>query len=321
MTVMRTWLDHGDATVEDPDPSVVADLTARDIPFWLDVQDPTDDVIDRLAEALGLHPLAVEDSKEFDQRGKVIVYGDVMMFVGFGMDPGADDPVEVHAYLSERYLVTMRRAPSAVLDTLHRTGALREVLGGDPVRTLHRLVTSLHDEFPAYIDRLEDRLDAVEAEMLDEPLDRHLLEITAVRRAADRVRRILTPGRDVAARTTVLVELPGATTDAALYAGDIADELRLMVSDLAAIGDRCLAALGLHAAMVGNRQGAASRQLAAVATVFLPITFVVGFFGMNFDVLVADLERGWPVFLLLGVALNVICIVVTLWWLGRRGWR
>jgi len=321
MTAMRSWLEHDDSTTEDPDASMVADLVARGVPFWLDVQDPTDEVIDRLAEALALHPLAVEDSKEFDQRGKVIAYGDVMMFVGFGIDPGADEPVEVHAYLSERYLVTMRRAASAVLDDLHRTGALRAVLGGDPVRTLHRLVTSLHDEFPAYIDRLEDRLDAVEAEMLDEPLDRHLLEITAVRRAADRVRRILTPGRDIAARTMVIGEIPGVTSDAALYASDIADELRLIVSDLAAIGERCLAALGLHAAMVGNRQGAASRQLAAVATVFLPITFVVGFFGMNFDVLVGDLERGWPVFLLFGVALNMACIAITVWWLGRRGWR
>ena len=61
-----------------------------------------------------------------------------------------------------------------------------------------------------------------------------------------------------------------------LYANDVLDELRLIVADLAAVSDRCLGLLGLHASLASNRQNAASRQLAAVATVFLPITFVVG---------------------------------------------
>jgi magnesium transporter len=58
-----------------------------------------------------------------------------------------------------------------------------------------------------------------------------------------------------------------------------------------------------------------------VATVFLPITFVVGLFGMNFDVLVNDVEQGWPRFLIFGIGLNVLCIAATLFWFRRRGWR
>lgn len=93
------------------------------------------------------------------------------------------------------------------------------------------------------------------------------------------------------------------------------------MADLAAISERCLGLLGLHTSLSSNSQGVASRQLAAIATIFLPITFIVGFFGMNFSVLVNDVIVGWPAFLLLGIGLNVACIVATFMWIGRRGWR
>jgi magnesium transporter len=318
---MRTWLEHGDVTSEDADAGEVVELVASGTMFWLDIEDPSEQLIERLASSLHLHPLAVADSKAFDQRGKIVVYGDVVMLVGFGLDVTTGEPVEVHGYLTESFLITFRRARSETIERLHSSGSLRRLLGTEPVRILHHLTTELHDDFVPYIDRLDDRLGAVEAAMLAEPRDEHLAEISSIRQRADSLRRTLTPGRDLAARALLATTLPGNTADASLYLSDIADELRLIVSDLAAVGERSVAAIGLHASLASNRQAAAGQQLAAVATVFLPITFVVGFFGMNFEVLVNDFEQGWAVFLIFGVLLNVVCIVATVWWLGRRGWR
>lgn len=318
---MRSWLEHDDVAIEDPDVTAVADLTSAGRSFWLDVEGPSNEVIDHIAHALDLHPLAVEDSKEFDQRGKLVVYGDVAMVVGFGLDTDAGRPVEVHVYLTENFIVTIRKVPSAPLEALHRTGAMRELLGGDSMRIIHQLVTALHDDYPPYIDRLQERLDLIETDMLREPRDPHVAEITEIRQTTEVLRRTLTPGRDLAARASVIPSMPGAVRDSDIYASDLADELALVVGDLAALSDRCLAALGLHASLVSNRQAAASQQLAVVATVFLPITFVVGFFGMNFDFLVNDFEQGWLTFVLFGVLLNVAGAGLTLWWLRRRGWR
>lgn len=318
---MRTWMEQDGAVVENPAPAVVSEMVASGRPFWLDVEDPTDDAIDRLASVLDLHTLAIEDSREFEQRGKFVVYGDVAMVVGFGLDTETAEPVEIHAYIGAGWLVTIRRTPSRALESLHRSGTLNALVGGDPIKTLHHLINTLHDDFPPYVARLQERLAGVEADMLDQPSDRHLAEIMEIRRSAELFHRVLTPGRDLAVRTSIIMSIPGATSEATLYANDIADEMRLIVGDLAAIGDRCLAALGLHASLVNNRQADASRQLAAVATVFLPITFVVGFFGMNFDVLVNDFEQGWARFLLFGLALNVVCGAGTVWWLRRRGWN
>lgn len=318
---MRSWLEYGDTSIEDASADQVLELLAANTPFWLDVEAPTQSMIERIGKSLDLHPLAVQDSLEFDQRGKLIVYGDVVMAVGFGIDLATGEPVEVHCYLTESLLITFRHARSDTIDRLHEIGSMRELLGGEPVRLLHHLTTTLHDDFAPYVDQLEDRLGMIEKEMLGDPRDEYLTEISSIRERADSLRRMLTPGRDLAARSLVASSLPGEDLDAAIYISDIADELRLIVNDLAAVGERAVAVIGLHASLATNRQAAAGQQLAAVATIFLPITFVVGFFGMNFDVLVNNFEQGWAVFLIFGLLLNVVCVVATTWWLRRRGWQ
>jgi magnesium transporter len=142
-----------------------------------------------------------------------------------------------------------------------------------------------------------------------------------MRHRASLIRRTLTPSRNITARATVMDLLPGATNDNQIYVHDINDLLQRTVADLAAIEDRCLALFGLHASIASNRQGEVSRRLTAVATIFLPITFLVGFFGQNFSALTGVITQVWPSFVILGVLLNVICVVATVLWLGRRGWR
>jgi hypothetical protein len=65
--MMRSWIDHAGGVVWDPSPSLIAQLVKAAQPFWLDIENPTDEVIDQLASWLGLHPLAVDDSKQFGQ--------------------------------------------------------------------------------------------------------------------------------------------------------------------------------------------------------------------------------------------------------------
>ena len=88
--------------------------------------------------------------------------------------------------------------------------------------------------------------------MLREADDEELAEITAIRHRAALIRRILTPGRDLAARTPLIQSLPGASGETQLYAEDINDELQQVVADVTAIEERCIALLGLHAALASK---------------------------------------------------------------------
>ena len=318
---MRSWIDHSGEVVWEPAPSLIAQLIEAGQPFWLDIENPTDETIDQLATRLGLHPLAVEDSKQFGQRAKLQVYGNGAMLVGFGLDEQLREPVEVHCYYTTGFLITLRRAPSPALDALRQAGSVQPQLGSDPIRALHPLISSLYTQFSALALEMDERLDALEQRVLHEADDQELAEITAIRRRAAVIRRTLTPGRDLAARTPLIQSLPGATSETQLYAEDINDELQQVVADLTAIEERCAALLVLHASLASKHLAVVSRRLADVATIFLPISFLAGFWGQNFDVLTGSIEKGWPAFLVLGVGLSVACVAVIVFMLSRRSWK
>jgi magnesium transporter len=318
---VRSWIDHSGEVVWDPSLSLAAQLVEAGQPFWLDIENPTDEVIDQLATLLGLHPLAVEDSKQFGQRAKLQVYGNGAMLVGFGLDEQLREPVEVHCYYTTGFLITLRRAPSPALDALRRAGSVRPQPGSDPIRALHPVISSLYTQFSALALSLDERLDTLEQRVLREADDEELAEITAIRHRAAVIRRIVTPGRDLAARMPLILSLPGTTSETQLYAEDISDQLQHVVAGLAAIEERCSALLVLHASLASKHLATVSRRLAAVATIFLPISFLAGFFGQNFNVLTGSIEKGWLAFLILGVGLSVACVAVTVFVLSRRGWN
>jgi magnesium transporter len=170
--------------------------------------------------------------------------------------------------------LTLRRAPSPALDALRQAGSVQPQLGSDPIRALHPLVSSLYTQFTALALEMDQRLDALEQRVLHEADDQELAEITALRHRAAVTRRIFTPGRDLAARTPLIQSLPGATSETPLYAEDINDELQQVVADFTAIEERCAALLVLHASLASKHLAVVSRRLAAVATIFLPISFL-----------------------------------------------
>src|SRR3954468_1462832 len=89
--------------------------------FWIDLIDPTDEDIDRLGEQLGLHPVAVEDTREFGQRPKVDVYEDHVLLVYYTArleESGSVTAIEVHVYAAAGFLITVRRDRCDILDNL-----------------------------------------------------------------------------------------------------------------------------------------------------------------------------------------------------------
>ena len=318
---MRSWIDHGGGVIWQPSPSLIEQLVEAGQPFWLDIEDPTDAVIDQLAARLGLPPLGVEGSKRFGQRAKLQVYGNGALLVGFGLDDQLREPVEVHCYYTTGFMITLRRGPSPALDDLRQEGSVQPRLGSDPIRVLHPVISSLYTQFAALVLQQDERLDVLEQRVLREADDEELGEITAIRHRAAVSRRIILPGRDLAARMPLILSLPGTTSDTQLYAEDIDDELKEVVASLTAIEERCAALLALHASLASKHLAAVSRRLAAVATIFLPISFLAGFWGQNFNVLTGSIERGWPAFLALGVGLSAACVGLTVLILSRRRWN
>jgi magnesium transporter len=288
--------------------------------FWLDLQDPTSTDLDLLRDPFGFHPLTLEDSEHFEQRPKIEDYEDYVFLVIYGPSPDEDGLVEVHCFYSERYLVTVRRDDSPTLEALRARFEHNLTLFPRGPRLLYEVLDRLVDDFFPVLDQLDDRLDLIEEHMFSSPKPEHLEDIFRMKSRLVRLRRVVAPQRDVLARLTGPgSELPGLTVEDERYFRDVYDHLVRLAEEID--GDRELAnsAIDAYLSTSSNRLNATTKQLTVIATIFLPLSFLTGFFGQNFAWMVGEVSS-LEAFLLLGIGLEVLMVIALLVVFRVRGW-
>jgi magnesium transporter len=130
----------------------------------------------------------------------------------------------------------------------------------------------------------------------------------------------VTPQRDAfASLMGGVAEIPGLARDDAHYFRDVYDHL-IRISDLIdSYRDLLTGAMDVYLSTVSNRTNAVMKQLTIIATIFLPLTFVTGFFGQNFGWMVTKVD-GWPTFVALGVGTEIVALLALVAFFRRRGW-
>jgi magnesium transporter len=290
--------------------------------FWLDLHRPDDADLALMRDVLGIHPLAVADARALGQRPKVEEYGDMTYIVAFGAAPPPDRDrlVEVHIAFAERFLVSVRRDDSRVLDEIAGR-ALRPVgpMGEGP-SLLYRLLDALADSFFPAMDEIDSEIDAIEAALARPPRDGVQDRIYACRRRLLAFRRVVLPQRDQLARiATGAVDLPGVGEDARRYFRDVEDHLIRTSEALDGYRELLEGANDVYLSAVSNRLNVVTKQLTVIAGIFLPLTFLTGFFGQNFPWMV-DHIGGAAAFFALAIGLQVLAVLVLLLLFRRRGW-
>ena len=262
------------------DTDAIAELRGRDEFFWLDLHSADDAVVDRLGELFGFNELALEDSREFHQRPKVDDYGDHVLIVFFGVDEGA--LVEVHCYLTGQMIITLRHGHCATLHAAHER--LARVDARSEEEAIYRVLDSLTDSYFPALEALSDQIDALEDDAFTAPDDEIRTRVFTLRKHLLRLRHVVGPERDMFAGVGGTIDrLPGLdVSEAHDYFRDIHDHL-MQISDLIDVSRELLAgALDVHVSAVSQRVNQVTKQLTLIATIFLPLTFVTGFFGQNF---------------------------------------
>jgi magnesium transporter len=301
----------------------IRDHLARDHFFWLDLTDPGHEQLTQLRELFGFHPLALEDSEDFHQRPKLDNYGDYVFLVFYGAETehteGADLLREVHMFISGKYLITIHRAPLPPLDEQ------REQLDGRVLHSeqflLYRVLDALTDTYFPLMSDMDDEIDGLEDAIVANPSERDLERLFALKRQLVAMRKVVTPQRDLFARSIdQIAELPGLTLDERDYFRDIYDHL-IRISDLIdSYRDLLTGATDLYLSTISNRQNEVMKQLTVIATIFLPLGFITGFFGQNFSFLVNDvIQTGWS-FWVLGLGSMVLTCVGLWMYFRRKGW-
>jgi magnesium transporter len=302
----------------------IAALRARDEFFWLDLAKPSDDDLLAVGELLGLHQLALEDTREFDQRAKVDRYDDALLIVFWSARIPDEGPViglvEIHLHVSGSFLFTVRRVPCLELDALHDD---LPATGNEPEEyILYRVLDGLTDTLYPVVDHLETRIDALEAAVLVATDRRQLAEIYRLKQEVQLLQRRLVPQRDMfAGATDAILELPGLSHGTRAYMRDVGDHLMQITNELYRQTDDLAALTSTYFNANANRLNALATRLTVIATFFLIWTLITSFFGQNFKWLTDHVES-FHTFLALGVgglALPTLFAAVY-FWRRRREW-
>src|SRR5829696_4733254 len=293
------------------DPQRIRDLLGRDEFFWLDLTAPAAEDVKALGALLGLPPLAIEDSLEFGQRPKVDDYGDRVLVVFYGADAG-EDLVEVHLHVSGSWVVTLHRDHCTSLD--RPRSAVAQHHARDELDLVFRILDALADSLSALLDRAGDVVDDLQERAFERPEPAIRREVAEMRGALFRLGQILAPQRVMLEQQGDLLEmLPGLQGEAARHPfREVHDVLVQAVGRVEYLRELLNEALGIYLSSTSNQLNALATRLSLLGTIFLPLTFVTGFFGQNFGYLVRHIDTKAD-FLIWTIGPTVVVLVLGLW--------
>ncbi len=290
---------------------------------WLDLVDPSPQVVEMLKREFGFHPLALEDATLPHERPKADEYADYWLVVAHGISGTAESFVahEIAIFASHRYVVTIRQFPAYPLDEVERRW-LRE---GGTVRhessaLVYLLLDTIVDGYSKVADGFGRRVAEIE-EMLfagDHEPREFLREVFAIRNDSMRLRRSIAPMREI---LSSIIHTPNDIfmRQEVEYYRDIRDHSLRALDELDAARDAAAAALDMQFRIENQRQNDVVKQLTVIATIFLPLTFVTGFFGQNFGWMVSHIDS-IKAFAIFGVALEVAIVGGLLTWFKVKRW-
>ncbi|MCC6671197.1 MAG: magnesium/cobalt transporter CorA [Planctomycetes bacterium] len=294
---------------------------------WLNVDGLGDqDVIARLASRFGLHRLAVEDVTHTGQRAKVEEYPENAFLVLAMVNPGpALELEQLSLFLGDGFVVTFQESRGDCFDPVRKR--LREGKGrirvSGPDYLAYALIDLVIDSYFPEIERQGERLDHLENRILDGRPDRRVVaDIHEVKRDLLALRRIAWPARDMLS-ALLRGESPRVAADTKIYLRDVHDHAVQVIDLLETYRELGASLMESYLSSVSNRMNEVVKVLTIISTIFMPLTFIAGVYGMNFDPDASPWNMpelrwwlGYPLVLAL-MAVVAGCMVL---WFWRRGW-
>jgi len=277
---------------------------------WLDLCQQTPEDILTLGQIFSFHPLALEDCLHFNQRPKleeyllpkphafIVVHNFAIHSMGstnkdlypeqallYPYDEGfAIEPQEVHTFLGSSYLITIHDRPIESLDNLWSRLQKEPQLASRGADFLHyMLLDGICDSNFPVLDKLTDVLDTLEEHIITSPEKQDLRKIYQLRKIFVLMRKTLSPQRDLLA----LLARHGGNSyiqdKTALYYRDVYDHLVRTNEAIESSRDLLSNCVDTYLSAIGQKTNEVVKQLTILSSIMLPLSFIAGFFGMNFD--------------------------------------
>ena len=292
---------------------------------WLGLFEPTEAELDQVRFLFGVHELAVEDALNSHQRPKIEIYDKDLRLVILRTARYVEEEEEVTfgniaILLAPTFVITVRQGVASKLrDARRRLEQRPELLALGSSSALWAILDEVVDDYAPVVAGLERDIDEVEATVFSgsvAPTER----IYSLRHEATNFYRAVHPLLTVIAtvkHTSLAKELRPYLRDVQDHLLQVEEEVAAQRDLLGTVLQANMAVLSVEQTRVSVRQNSTIEQLTVLATVFLPLTFITGFFGQNFGWLVHHIE-GFPAFIVYGIGGLAVPLILLFSWLRYR---
>lgn len=263
-------------------------------PYWINFSEPTKEEGDFLLSYFHFHPLAIEDCWEQVNHPKVDDYGDSLFLVFH--EPRYGDrrftTREVEFFLSKSFLVTFHRSKLTQCEAVREYIMKRPELftrGADFL--LYLLLDGIIDAYFPVLDKLEERIDALEDSIVKNPSHSTVNSIFALKREVLHLKKVISPQREILNRFT-RSEFPQVSKESLVYFRDLYDHIYRIYDLAESFRDLLSGALDAYLSSLSNRMNEIMKVLTIITTILLPLSLVAGIYGMNFRYM-PELSKPW----------------------------
>lgn len=289
---------------------------------WLNVDGVHQaEVIEAVGHAFNLHPLVMEDILSVDQRPKVEDYEGylylVMRVLRYDVTRREIQSEQLSLILGDRFVLSLQELPSDIFDGIReRLQQGRQIRSMQADYLAYALLDAVVDHYFLALEHLGDQIEALEDELVAQPEPSTLTRIHHYKREMLLLRKAVWPLREVLGRLS-RDESPLISRETRVFLRDVYDHTIHVMDTIDTLRELLVGMLDLYLSSVSNRMNEVMKVLTIIATLFMPLTFIAGVYGMNFDVM-PELEWRWgyPAVMtgMLGISIGLLI------YFRRRGW-
>ena len=309
-----TVFDYDEGQVQEKELQTIQEcFVFKDKPTvtWVDV-DHIDDVkmVEGLGECYGLHPLVLEDIMNTDQRPKIEDYGEytfiVLKMLHYQERSGQIESEQISLILGQNFVFSFQEGKTGdvfgpIRDRIRNGKGRVRKMGADYL--VYSLIDAIVDNYFVILEKLGERVEFLEEELVAQPTPSTLKEIHSLKREMIFLRKAVWPLREVIG-VLERGESPLIQETTRIYLRDVYDHTIQVIDTIETIRDMVSGMLDIYLSSISNRLNAVMKVLTIIATVFMPLTFLAGLYGMNFKHM-PELEWPWGYPMVLMIMLAV----------------
>lgn len=285
--------------------------------YWIDFEKPTNEEIEYLRHPLSFHPLAIEDCIHTLQRPKLDYYEDYTFFVTQALNHETLTRDEVDFFLAENYIVSFHHKPSTEIDEVWKRLSLSKSFEDwEPSHVFYHSVDKMVDKYFPLVYQIEDKLNEIDENSKGRSMEVLLEDLFDTRHHLLSLRHTITPMRDLIYRILSSGRITNIQ-DKKVYFSDIHDHLLKLTEMIEANRELTTDIRDSYISINSHQTNHVMKVLTVITTIFMPLTFIAGLYGMNFQYMP---ELTWRYGYFGTLIVMVLIGLVMFWWSKKKGW-